>query len=657
MRKNLKKSNLFLLNLFLILFMLFALNYNVKADTTTYTDDGAYNYTTQIETETDICGAATYIENSGYTTRSGVKNNQVNHVFKANFNTEQEIKIATWAIKNDTNTGFTRLDLKAIAEDYEKNNPGWQVLAGINADQYYPKFGSGLATNGSDYYYPQPYYPMVSNGENWFTINPYGSSNKVVGFKNDGSTNPLVYGARTCAGFYLYIYDENDNQTGKFEITDLNIDTALGTNETTVLAPYKLNTDKLNTISKQSSNGFYLINNADISYVSNSTEFTYKAAGQNVNAFFGKGEISSIVTSEVSVTNNQFAIETTNAELKEALKVGAYVKAQYDFDSGFDGIEEAIGYHTVQRKAGKDGSVANSYNTRMYPRSIFGADEAGNIYLITCDGSNASPTKGMYAQESNALLKYYGVTDAFQMDGGGSVTAVMRNDDGEIVYAMDAIEGSYRYILSGLFIVMKVPNVSISVETVSQTTAIFNVDLTNYDEEFEKTYIKVNVTADDAVMYEVINGKAKADGLTPNTEYTYFFTVQPKGKIYYNTTVLKGTFTTYKALPIIDKVLIEEQADKYLITVNYHDLEHSLSVLAVKVNGKIYLLSLNDGVGTVSISKDIQGVIGMDVVITCSFNSNRVDTPTKEFELNANVYLYEEYITSISDLFFDKILK
>mgnify|MGYP003318137865 CR=1 FL=1 len=47
--------------------------------------------------------------------------------------------------------------LKKIAEDYEKNHPGWKVIGGINADQYCWGYGSE-ATSGYDLLENRPYY-------------------------------------------------------------------------------------------------------------------------------------------------------------------------------------------------------------------------------------------------------------------------------------------------------------------------------------------------------------------------------------------------------------------------------------------------------------------------------------------------------------------
>ena len=74
----------------------------------------------------------------------------------------------------------------------------------------------------------------------------------------------------------------------------------------------------------------------------------------------------------------------------------------------------------------------DAYNTRQYNRSIFGRKADGTYALITVDFNNdKSKFGGQNFTQTNAMLKAYGITEAYQDDGGGSVTAILR--DGRIV--------------------------------------------------------------------------------------------------------------------------------------------------------------------------------------------------------------------------------
>ncbi len=635
---------------FFFLISLTGLN-NVSAENvTTYTDDKAYNYTTTKETKKDLADGVYYIKNEGFTTKSKKDYEQVNHLFVADFKANQDIKIATWAIPNEDGTGFVRKPLKEIALDFEKNNPGWIVLAGTNADQYYPKFGTGLGVDGSCYYYPQPYYPMISNGENWFSISPYASSGNLAGFKNDSSDKQIISGSRSISGLFIYVYDDNNQLIGKFKADDLNLTNELKSGQTTVLSPYKIAGDVYNTISKSSSNDFYIIENADMTWVSNSVEFTWKST--NVNAFFGKGTISKIAK-DIELKQDEFAIETSDESLKSALKVGTYVKCQYDFDDGFNGINEGMGYHTVQRSNGKDNNVNNSYNSRPYPRSIFGCDDNGKVYLITCNGSNSSPTKGMYAQESNALMKYYGITDAYQCDGGGSVTCVIRNTKGEIEYSMPAVEGDYRYIFSGLFIAIKVPETQIEITDVDQTSADFKVDMSKVTNDYEKAYLYMRFSGEDH-YYEIVDGSCKVEGLKKDSPYSYSLCLETNGVK--RKTYLSGSFMTYKDYPVINSVKVDSDGSKYIVTVDFSDSDKVLSKLCAIVDDKYHYFSVSEGIGTLELEKGAYNILNMDLCFTCSMQGKVIEVST-EYTLGAKADIYLDYNTSLLSDFFDKLFK
>ena len=645
MKKIIQKS-LVLVLIFLSLFLLGHISVHAK-EVTTKTDDNAYYYTTISEEKVQVSRSTTWIENTGKTANGS----QLNHVMVADFKAGETIKIATWAVKDGTNYGFTRTDLKKIAEDYEKNNPGWIVLAGVNADQYYPKYGTSRGTDGSAQYYPQTYYPLISNGDNWFVINPYGNCGNVAGFKNDNSDNQIVYGNRTVAGFYLHVYDRDNNYLGKYLIDDLNLET-LNDNQTTVLSPVATGDKQYSTVTKDSSNGFYVVENADMAFVSNSKTFSYS----DNNCFFGKGKINKIYQNSCLLKAGQFAIETTNTELKSLLQKGMYVKCQYEYDAGFAGIEEASGYHTIQRSNGKDCSVANSYNSRPYPRSIFGCDNNGKVYLITCSGSNSSPTKGMWAQESNALCKYYGITDAFQCDGGGSVTAVVRDQDGNINYAMNSIEGSYRYILSGLFIVMKVPEATIEIEECAQTNVKFAVDLSKVSESYTKAYLKVSDGNNYVNYVEIKDGIADVTGLTKDTNYTYQLAFEYQGSSEKIDSLLKSSFKTDKDYPIISHIKLSETETAYLIEIDIEDIDKTLSQIGIIIDGRYHRATVTEGKASIELSKDTLGVSIFDIRMDCNFQNKTKQKTLSNFSIDASLDLYVEYIESRMEVFINKLL-
>ena len=60
-----------------------------------------------------------------------------------------------------------------------------------------------------------------------------------------------------------------------------------------------------------------------------------------------------------------------------------------------------------------------------HPRTMFGIDRAGYAWLVTVDGRQPDASAGMTLVELQRLAKRIGLTDALNLDGGGSTTMVI----------------------------------------------------------------------------------------------------------------------------------------------------------------------------------------------------------------------------------------
>lgn len=648
------KTLLFLIVVLMGLFMTF----NLKASETTYVYNGTYGYTTESEEEFEIVDGVKHIINHGTSiSDSGktLKPERINHIFVADIKHNDSLKVVTWSVKRDDNAGFTRSALLDIAKDYEEKHPGWVILAGVNADQFYTGFGTGLGSNGTDYYAPQPYYPYISDGDNLFALSPYANCNNVAGFKNNGDDVQIVYGvnARSIKGLYVYVYDASKNVLGTFPAKNLNILDTLGANETTVIAPYTSETRALVSLSKTSSNSFYVVEEPELSYVSNSEAWTWKEdTGYNVNAFFGKGTISKVENS-ISLNTNSFAIETTNIELKSLLKIGTYVKCQYEFDDGFKDIKEASGFHTCHILNGEVQEVANGYNTPNYPRSMFGCDNNGKVYFIATEKST-EPKDGMRGQEMNALMLQYGITNAFQADGGGSVQSICRNEDGVLDYAQSPYEGDYRPVLTGHFIAMKVENISLDITDVDNNNA--KVKVLDKNGEYGQLAIKLSHRENGEEKQQFIDVDkeiVELNNLVKNTKYSVQVCIKQSDGTY-KELYIKNGFTTLKDFPDIDSVLIRVQNDKsYKMEINIVDIDKVLQKAAIYVNGKKKSISVKDSQVILDFEKGTKEILNIYFEFDCIFNGETKTIKVEEYKLDATCDVYLEHIQSCIDSFFD----
>lgn len=386
------------------------------------------------------------------TTYQGKDYNQRVHVF---FQEQtKNSKIVSWAVR--ANAGkFALCPVTAIAKDYEAYHPGWKVVGGINADQYTTGFGENIPATGKDYYSPQPYYSMICDGEGWFIMTgiPVSGAQSILGFKQDGSddflingsTNPVL-GDLKIEGMFLYILDTDGNRLQKFQVHHIN-ETPREL-ETTVWTSCYNSKQEFPNITVNGN--LFVVERAEKAICNNSIDYTYKA-NNNFDAFFGKGTIS-LVTDIATFGYGAFAIDTKDENLNNALQKGTRVLIQYEIEGEFDQVESAIGYHTIHRMNGVDIPAAGSYNTNKYTRSIVGRTADGKAFLMAVDQTSYS---GMNWEEINACLKHYGIVEAYQMDGGGSTTAIVRDNENFKVINSPR-DGSPRSVFSALLLVEKV---------------------------------------------------------------------------------------------------------------------------------------------------------------------------------------------------------
>ena len=589
-------------------------------------------------------------------------------------NASEGVKVVSWGGYNKEHTVSTalpRMTLAKIAEDYELNHPGWKVVGGINADQYCWGYGTN-STGGYDILENRPYYTMKADGENWFSHHFMGGiTTNLVGFLNDGNEQ-IVYNTNVSEItpiFKLNVYDENNNLLGKFDVNDLNPKTKVSGEYTYVYAVTDTGNTSTNisrdketkSINVSSTNDLYIVNNADKTWVGNSVDYSWFKTG--VNSFFGKGEIDGISKS-ATLKATQFAIETTNASLLALLKEGCYVVAQHEIYGGYENCESAIGWHRVQRLNNVDTGVSSgdSYNNRAYPRSVVGVTNDGKIALITGQGTTKS---GFYAQEIDAVCKAYNIKTAFQMDGGGSVTMIIRNDDGEFETVNSPSDGNDRSIYNGLFFVVKDVEAEVNTLKIGQESLEMSVNVSDYGVtgNVSKTYLNLSYETNNGKSfnesYEVKDGKVIATNLSPNVTYTYKIQYQLEGNEKLYTSYFSGKVTTAKAEPSIKALKIEKTNDSLKVYLSMEDDNKSIvGFMKISFDGGKTFTNLQSN-GTLTVN-DFTGDPLANIVVMYYFNLNdgngTIEYVTKEFAVSCSVVVVMDSIAynvnkSILDIF------
>lgn len=665
--------------LFISIIFIFVFNmFNVTAATSgeTYWDDQKnYNYTSNVVEEKEIAYGTTFIHDAGYSTRSGSKYDQNVYIMLQESDASKGAKVVAWGGYNENHTVSTalpRMTLAKIAEDYELNHPGWKVVGGINADQYCWGYGS-QATSGYDLLENRPYYTMKADGENWFSHHFMGGNcTNLVGFLNDGNQqlvyNPAVAGSDP--QFKLNIYDENNNLLGKFDVDELNPKTKATGEYTYVYAltdtgnnDENLKRDKESKTKEISSNNdLYLVSKADKTWVSNSKDYSYFKGTGATDSFFGKGSVDQVVKS-ATINAMQFAIESTNPEVLKYLKQGCYVVAQYEINGGYENCEAAIGWHTVQRLNGVDQNVSNSYNNRGYPRSVFGVTSDGRVAFITGNGTTKS---GLYAQEINAVCKAYDIQTAFQMDGGGSVTMIMRNENGGFDTINEPSDGNDRSIYSGLFFVVKDVEAEIEVTDITENSLELNVNVLDYGKEGNVTntylnlYGKTKAGKDFNKQVEVKDGKVSFDELESNVEYSYKLSFKLEGKDELIESYSTGTVKTLKKIPLVKEIRMNYNNNILEINVSMDDADKAVrGMIQVSVDGGETFKNVQAG-GTLKF-EDFEGDIFSNIVVKFKYatsdSGDSVESKPTDLSLNYSLMLFMEAMLKSSNSVIDSCFK
>ena len=109
----------------------------------------------------------------------------------------------------------------------------------------------------------------------------------------------------------------------------------------------------------------------------------------------------------------------------------------YDFDSYAAEYSDVLASGPVLMQHGKIVlNPGNDFNDTSHPRSIIGKDADGEIWMIVIDGRFEGLGEGATINECSLICRYLGLTDAINLDGGGS-SSVWTPETGTINHPCD----------------------------------------------------------------------------------------------------------------------------------------------------------------------------------------------------------------------------
>lgn len=485
----------------------------------------------------------------------------------------ENVKVVSWA--NLSYNKWTLSTVKSLAANFEANNKGWKVIGAVNGDFFDIQAKGNLPYQSSGV--------VVSNGENYKT-----SGGATVGFTKSGENSLIGNTALTRNNYLtLSVYDDEDNIIATFPVEQWNADP--GENQTAVYFG-KYSAGQVFNPREVLEDGYFV-------------EEAEKALPNNDNDFYGKGVITS--TKAMTVRKGQFGIVTKNQAVDAALSVGTKIRVQFDFSGAWEGIYNASGCGDTILY---NGEYNNNGTNNRHPRTIIGEKADGTIVMVTVDGRQGkSNMYGLEGNEMAAVMKHYGCVEAYNLDGGGSTTLIIKQN-GEFKVCNSPSDGSERTDSNAILIAVREPEIDIKAE-ISQNSLNINIDVTNENgHDFTKLFAKVKEEIKEKVddktvttykeVYnnlEITNGNLALDKLESNSTYVVNFIYEDSGGNRFEI-LTTARYTTLKTVPIFYGVKITSDDKKIYVETIWDDPDLAYRTPSIKINGKNIIL--NNGVGS-----------------------------------------------------------
>ena len=512
------------------------------------------------------------------------------------------IKLGAWTLTSVT----------SFIKRYEETHLDEKVIAAINGDFFdinsnanYPRTSTG---------------GTVCNG-NYYKVN---SAWKSIGFKTDendilsmkGNIFPTVSSKPV-----LEILDDNNEVTYAIDVDKINENAT--DNEVAVYFTFY---NDLHQAQSENVENAILVSGNEI-------------APYNKNSIYGLGEVKDTSFSG-SITNYQFAISTKNTEVLNKIEVGSKIRVQYYYIGELEGYDNVIGYPHNLLVENED--ILGNDDLYRHPRTMIGIREDGTIVMTTVDGRRvASGYYGLNPAEQTALMKYYGCTDAYNLDGGGSTTMVIL-EDGEFVIKNEPSDNSPRSDGNCLLLTVKVPQVELKLSDVSQTSLTINANVIKTEEKYQDLYIKLNDK-----MQKIENNKAIFTNLSRNTEYVYKLYAYTNDK--YLGLPITGNVATAKEKLNIEKVnvgrTVVKDVECYTFEIITKDDDKTFVNMILEVNGKKYYMRDN----TFSVPTEEFSNINTYLMVTYDLNDANGRIIENIVDFNANFCDAEMVVCSISN--------
>ena len=585
MKQSMKKISLFILS-FVLVFSFFA-----KISLSAASSD--YKEASEAETK-NVFGSMTAntqrIEtiNNGTQDTSSTKYFWNNHtVHWVDFDPSNDVKVVTYSGSNQDK--WKQMTTRQAAADWEKNNPGWIVVAGINGDFFE---NSGATTY-------QPTNNFMQGGDMYRAEKSSASNRFTIGWKEDGSV--IVGDPAVSSDIYLRIYDDN-----KEEIVQ------------------NVKIDKVNT--NPSASG--------ITLYTKDAKSTYDLTGYTVydceyeicrissgGYVFVKGTVLETVTLGAGCVpgDNHFYLASKDGSLDGVISSGDYIKCEYVYEGAWSNVQNSVGYidQVLANGVPQHRESTDAFAYTSHPRTLIGFREDGTTVFMVIEGRGkpADYQVGVSHYESGQLLQAQGCVNGYNLDGGGSSTLIVRNNHGGFDVLNDPSDGSERSDGNHCLVVMRDPGFIFSGIDSTYDNAVVNLRVVNQD--YFNTLSNIKVTLN-GVTKDYVDGGVSFDNVEMSTTY--------KVEVTYDSP------STYD-----ESVLTNKKYVNYLTTPEYEYPEHGLYVKG-KTDSSI-TIAKDTTLATASQIQDVIVHIGNN-----TFNlGNNAEIECKDLYQDVEYEVYYEY--------------
>ena len=430
----------------------------------------------KIESSVDLYGAVNYFTSTVTSHVQGLEELEAIPYKTYGAIGSQDTRMFVYSVGTADDLSYSTANVKAIVEAFERDNPQWNAIAAINGD-FFDMETSVTATYG------EPEFPMIQLGD-VYKSNVISSvtGRGVVGADADGNViYHTVGGIYSVKGYGTPITYENNY---KLQI--------LGESRNNPVCSYTAFAGA-GSLAKRMS--FMTPDSAsqDLSgatvYVLKSNTYRHAHTGINgadrgTQGYFIEGEIVEVRdgTGNESAPDGHVLFFTPDPELFEHLKVGSYVKCQKVLSGEWAEVENAIGFkqqilaegnillkncYGRNNPEGDPNSSTWTEDVYDYPhcsknRTAIGFREDGTPVLLVLKRSTHSGEYnklGASYYEIGEQLKALGCVNGFLLDGGGSSTMVIRDENGNFVTAYSGSGGDGRAVANAVILAVRYESV------------------------------------------------------------------------------------------------------------------------------------------------------------------------------------------------------